>query len=218
MHSPEIPDEGMSVTFDRAVALSRENLQFLSIDHPITRACFDIMLGSEVGNAAFGVWEAPGEKMIFLEHYFVIESVAPSYLHVDRFLPTTPIRVAVDHEGGDRTADHALSQAILRKGGVRKLLDKPVVKTTLLPKMLEQLEQLAKEDMQKVLKKATRSMRQQMNAEITRLKDLAKVNAQIDAAEIAQLEEHRDQLESAIQSARLRPDAIRMIWKETAIA
>jgi ATP-dependent helicase HepA len=215
---PEIPDEGMSVTFDREVALSREDLQFLSVDHPIARACFDIMLGSEVGNSAFGVWEAPGEKMIYLESYFVVEAVAPSYLHVDRFLPTTPIRVAVDHEGKDMSADKALALAKLRKGGVRKLLDKPVVKTTLLPKMLEQLEGLAKDEMKGIISKAKREMRKQLKAEIVRLNDLATENPHISPEEIASLEEHRDQLEEAIVSARLRPDAVRMIWKETALS
>ncbi|MFC5049442.1 helicase-related protein [Rubritalea spongiae] len=214
---PEIPDEGMSITFDRKVALSREDLQFMSVDHPIARACFDIMLGSEVGNSSFGVWEAPGEKMIFLESYFVVESLAPSYLHIDRFLPATPIRVAVDHEGKDWSNDKSLVQAKLRKGGVRKLLDKPVVKTTILPKMLEQLEELAKKEMVGIVAKAKREMRKQLKAEIVRLQSLAQENPQISPEEIAMLEEHRDQLEEAIVSARLRPDAVRMIWKETAL-
>ncbi|MGJ8673620.1 helicase-related protein [Rubritalea sp.] len=214
---PEIPEEGMSVTFDREVALSREDLQFLSVDHPIARACFDIMLGSEIGNSSFGVWEAPGEKMILLESYFVVESVAPSYLHVDRFLPATPIRLAVDHEGKDWSKDKTLAKAKLRKGGVRKLLDKPVVKTTILPKMLEQLEQLAKQEMVGIVAKAKREMRKQLKAEITRLKSLAQENPHISPEEIALMEEHRDQLEDAIVSARLRPDAVRMIWKETAL-
>ena len=214
---PDIPEKGMSVTFDREVALSREDLQFLTVDHPITRACFDLMLGSELGNSSFGVWEAHGEKMILLESFFVVEAVAPNYLHVDRFLSATPIRVVVDHECKDWSTDKLLAQAKLRKGEVRKLLDKPVVKTTLLPKMLEQLEELAKVEMKSVISKAKREMRKQLKAEITRLRYLALENPNISEGEIAALEEHRDTLEEAIVSARLRPDAIRMIWKETAI-
>lgn len=212
---PDLPEEGMSVSFDRSTALSREELQFLSMDHPVVRACFDCVLGTELGNSAFGVWEAPGEKKILLESFFVVESVAPSSLHVDRFLPTTPIRVAVDHDGNDLSQDKALAQAKLRKGGVRKLLDKPVVKGTLLPKMIDQLEELAKVEMKSVVAKAKRAMRKQLKAEITRLKELAEHNPMIGDDEIAALEEHRDALEDAIVSSRLRPDAIRMIWKET---
>ncbi|MFC4994129.1 helicase-related protein [Rubritalea tangerina] len=214
---PDIPDEGMSVTFDRSVALSREELQFLSIDHPIVRACFDCMLGTELGNSAFGVWEAPGEKKILLESYFIVEALAPGELHVDRFLPATPIRVAVDHEGNDLSQDKALAQAKLRKGGVRKLLDKPVVKTTLLPKMLEQLEGIAVVELKGIVAKAKREMRKQLKGEIERLKRLAETNPMIGEEEVNALEEHRDALEEVIVQARLRPDAIRMIWKETAL-
>ena len=149
--------------------------------------------------------------MILLESYFIVESLAPSYLHVDRFLPNTPIRVAVDHTGKNLSNDKALAQAKLRKGGVRKLLDKPVVK------MLDQLEELAKVEMKTVVSKAKREMRKQLKAEISRLKDLAKENAHISEHEIAALEEHRDALEDAIVTARLRPDAVRMIWKETSM-
>ncbi|WP_018969071.1 helicase-related protein [Rubritalea marina] len=214
---PDLPDEGMSVTFDRTTALSREELQLLSMDHPIVRACFDCLLGTEMGNSAFGVWEAPGEKKIILESYYVVESVAPSSLHVDRFLPVTPVRVAVDHEGKDLSQDKALAQAKLRKGGVRKLLDKSVVKTTLLPKMIDHMEALAKVEMKSVITKAKRAMRKQMKQEIERLNELSEHNPMIGEAEVSALEEHRDALEEAIVSARLRPDAIRMVWKETAI-
>lgn len=214
---PSIPEDGVSVTFDRQVALSREEISFMSVDHPIARACFDLMLSSEAGNSAFGVWEAPGEKSILLESFFVVETVAPSYLHMDRFLPATPIRVAVDHVGKDWSADKGLAQAKLRKGGVRKLLDKPVVKGTLLPQMLEQLEGLAKVEMKSVISKAKRDMRKQLKAEINRLKDLAVENPNISDTEIEALEEHRDILEDAIVNARLRPDAVRMIWKEPVV-
>ena len=214
---PSIPEDGVTVTFDRKVALSREEIGFMSMDHPIARACFDLLLGSEKGNSAFAVWEAPGTKSIIMESFFVVETVAPAHMHLDRFLPATPIRAAVNHEGQDLSASKALAQAKLRKGGVRKLLDKPVVKTVLMPKMLDQMEEIAKEEMKSVIAKAKREMRKQMKAEITRLKDLAEDNPNISTEEIAALEEHRDHLEEYILAARLRPDAVRMIWKEPAI-
>ena len=64
---PALPEEGMSVTFDRAQALSREDLGFLSADHPMIRSALDLLLGAEAGNAAFGIWKAPGTEAILLE-------------------------------------------------------------------------------------------------------------------------------------------------------
>lgn len=211
---PNIPDEGLSVTFDRQVALSREDMGFMSWDHPIARACFDLLLGSEAGNAAFGVWETSGEKAVLLESYYVVEVIAPASLHTDRFLPTTPIRVAVDHSGSDISQSKSLIEARLRKGGLRKLLAKPVVKQQLLPNMLERSEELAKVEMKGIIASAKRTMKRQVNAEIARLKDLSTVNPAISDDEIAAMVEHRDVLEDAILSARLRPDSVRLIWKE----
>ncbi|SHJ25078.1 ATP-dependent helicase HepA [Rubritalea squalenifaciens DSM 18772] len=211
---PNIPDEGVSVTFDRAKALAREEMTFMTWDHPIARACFDLFLGSESGNATFGVWEKNGEKGILMEEYFVIEVIAPSDLHIDRFLPATPIRVVVDHNGADLSNEKALLNAKLRKGGLRKLLAKPVVKQHLVPKMLDQLESLAKAQMPAVIDGARKEMKKQLRAEIRRIKALAAVNPMIGEEEIEALENHMKVLDEAIQSARLRPDALRMVWIE----
>lgn len=211
---PNMPEEGMSVSFDRTKTLSREDIQFISWDHPITRASFDLLLGSEVGNAAFGVWYAPGEKRVFLECYFVVEVLAPGWLHVDRFLPGTPIRVAVDHAGSDLSQDRGLMEARLQKGSLRKLLAKPVVKQQLLPKMFEQAEELAKAAMKKSVAAAKREMNKQLNDEIQRLEHLAERNPMIGENDITALKQYRDKLTEAMTSARLRPDAVRLIWKE----
>jgi len=68
----------MSVTFDRTRALSREDLVFMSWDHPLVRSTFDLLLGSESGNASFAVWRSAGTEAIFLEVIAVAECVAPA--------------------------------------------------------------------------------------------------------------------------------------------
>lgn len=211
---PNIPDEGVSITFDRSKALGREDMTLMTWDHPIARACFDLFLGSESGNATFGVWETKGEKGMMLEGYYVVEVVAPSSLYTDRFLPATPLRVVVDHNGKDISNEKALLTAKLRKGGLRKLLAKPVVKQHLLPKMLEQLEGLAKAQVDGVVQAARKEMKRQLRGEIKRVKALAEVNPMIDETEITALEAHMKVLDEAISSARLRPDALRLVWIE----
>src|SRR5689334_898184 len=82
-----VPPEGQSITFDRTRALSREDLQFMSWDHPMLRSALDLLLGSEMGNSAFGVWKGGGSEAILLEAHLVAECVAPAALHIERFLP-----------------------------------------------------------------------------------------------------------------------------------
>ena len=106
---PGLPDEGTTVTFDREQALGREDVGFLTWDHPMVRGSIDLMLSSEQGNGAMVTWTDPkvAAAPIMIEAVFVLESVAPARLHVDRFLPPTPIRVLVDMSQQDCSAEYA---------------------------------------------------------------------------------------------------------------
>ena len=131
---PAIPEEGMSVTFDRTRALSREDLAFMSWDHPLLRSTFDLLLGSESGNASYAVWKAAGEA-IFLEVIAVVECVAPAALHAER------VSFQVRRRFGSWSImpprkiddDSALASAVFEKGDVFRLLDRGAVKKKLLP-------------------------------------------------------------------------------------
>ena len=148
---PALPPEGMTVTFDRQRALSREDLGFMGADHPLVRGALDLLLGLESGNSAFGVWKNSGAEGILLEICGVAECVAPATLHIDRFLPSTPIRVVVDHASQDHTEDAALASAVFEKGDIFKLLDRAVVKKKLLPTMLEKAQAFAAVRMQNIV-------------------------------------------------------------------
>jgi ATP-dependent helicase HepA len=213
---PSLPDEGMTVTFDRQRALEREQETFLTWDHPMTRAALDLMLGSESGNATFGVWEAIGEKIILLEAWIIVEAVAPSRLHVERFLPQTPVRVMVDHKGGDLSDDKALARPPLRKGDAGSLVRNEKVKRTLLPNMLNQVRLLGAARSTTVIADALEIMHREMAAEISRLRDLTEVNDHIRPEEITALEEREAELAAVISNARVRLDAVRLIWKAPA--
>lgn len=56
-------------------------------------------------------------------------------------------------------------------------------------------------------------MHAEMAAETARLRDLAEVNDHIQPEEIAALEAREAELAAAIQNARVRLDAVRLIWK-----
>ncbi len=210
---PALPHDGMTVTLDRQRALEREQEDFLTWDHPLVRGALDLLLGSEAGNASFAVWPTPGDKTILLESWLVVECVAPAELHVERFLPQTPLRVVVDHKGADLTADTNFPKAILRRGNAPGLMRNEAVKRKLLPEMLEHTRVLGEVASKTVIADALSSMRLQMAAEITRLRDLAEINDHVRPQDIALLEERENALAAAIGNARVRLDAVRLIWK-----
>jgi ATP-dependent helicase HepA len=87
------------------------------------------------------------------------------------------------------------------------------VKRVFLPAMLDQARTLGAAQSHAIIGEAMTLMRAEMAAEITRLKDLAEVNDHIKPEEITALEEREAELASVIANARVRLDAVRLIWK-----
>jgi ATP-dependent helicase HepA len=97
---PGLPAEGFAVTADRQRALSREEVQFLTWDHPLSPAHSICSWVRRKGTAASPTGLTT-KRRIYLEAIYLLECIAPPQLHVDRFLPPTPLRVLVDHRGQD---------------------------------------------------------------------------------------------------------------------
>jgi ATP-dependent helicase HepA len=174
---PGLPSEGFTVTCDRERALVREDVQFLTWDHPLVTGALDLLLGSEKGNCSISE-EKDKTGAPRLEAVYVLECVAPQQLQVDRFLPPTPIRVVVDGED--------------------------------LETMLAQAQELADNNVPAIVKSARQDMAGQLNTEITRLKELKKVNPSVRKQEIDLLVDQQRGLEEHLSNARLRLDAIRV--------
>ena len=212
---PALPDEGLLASFDRTRALSRENMAFLTQDHPIVRGALDLLLGSENGNSSFGLWRNTGSEGLMLETHFVVECIAPASLHVDRFLSSTPIRIVVDHSSKDRRDDAAFIQAKIEKGSPTRLLENAGIKRKIFPAMMSKSKKLAEAEMDKLIAEATEKMKAQLLAEKNRLEDLRQINDHVRPEEITAIETQMTALEEAIGSARARLDALRLVLQST---
>ena len=95
---PAMPAEGMVATCDRRRALGRDDVGFLTWDHPMVTGAMDLLLGAETGNCSFAVLPAADERTLVLELIFVLETIAAPRLHADRFLPLTPVRLVLNHK------------------------------------------------------------------------------------------------------------------------
>ena len=210
---PGLPEDGLTLTCDRRKALSREEIGFLTWDHPLVTGAMDLLIGSGQGNSAFAVWNHDGEQSVFVEAIYVLEPVAPPALHADRFLPPTPLRVVVDPKGGDVSGDVNPPADALQSGSVFKLLDNSRIKQKLLPAMLEKSRQHATERAAIISGNAAERMAGILRGEVERLRDLKKVNSHIRDEEITLLESQMAELTTCIKEAPLRLDAVRLIWR-----
>ena len=95
---PGLPRDFLVGTFDRNLALAREDLHLLSPDHPVFDGALDLLVTSGTGNCSFGL-ETDEDLSLLLETLFVLEPMVASHLDVGRFLPPTPLRILVDPTG-----------------------------------------------------------------------------------------------------------------------
>jgi ATP-dependent helicase HepA len=214
-HFPSLSEDGTTVTGNRQLALAREELQFLTWEHPLVTAAIDLVLSSETGNASVSVIRHNDLKagQFLLECLFVVECSAPAELQIGRFLPPTPIRVLINQQQQDLT-ENIEHRSLLETG---KKFDKQQIIAFLnnqrlpITKLLAAAELKAKADMQQLIDEATNTMLDSLSAEIKRLVRLKKVNPTIKTEEIEQLKDMTMLAHENIQAAHLRLDAVRFI-------
>ena len=216
---PGLPAEGLTVTCDRRRALGREDVQFLTWDHPLVTGALDLLLGAGTGNCSFALWADPKVTGLYLETVHLLECIAPSALHVDRFLPPTPIRVVIDQRGTDVTSSliAGLAGAKLRPGNPYSLFDQAECRDELLPLLLTAANQLAAQRISHHVEAARQAMTVQLRHEVSRLRELQKVNRSVRAEEIDLLLEQQRALDQHLRESRLRLDAVRLIQRGPAL-
>ncbi len=208
-----IPDGGISVTFDRKKALSREDFSFLSWDHPIVTGTIDMILSSGKGAVSYGVLRSDEKSAILLEFMFVVETIGGKSLNVDRFLPSTPIRLVTDHTGRRVTKSYPSAdlEQNLVGGDHDEILENESFEELMFPKMMSEATSYAERKAQETITDSVKIMKSQLGYEINRLNSLSKKNSNIRPEELELAKAEMDGLEEIMNNAQVRLDALRLI-------
>ncbi len=214
-HFPMLEDDGLTVTFNREIALAREDMQFITAEHPMVLSAMDLVLSSETGNAAVSVVKHPQLKpgQFMMELLFVVECSAPAELQVGRFLPHTPVRILIDQNKKDLSATVSYESLVETENS----FDKNQISQFLnsqrqhIQDMIKVGEQSASLQMQKLIAESSKLMITALTGEIKRLVRLKKVNPSIKDQEIEQLKEMTMLAHESIQDAQYRLDAVRFV-------
>jgi len=213
---PGLPEDGMTATYQREIALSREDMQFISWEHPMVIGAMDMILTSEFGNATFCAMELNSEDLpagtLILEAIYNIHCPAPKYLQVHRYLPESTIRIALDNTG--RNLSKALTHETINEYAqfVKKRTTQELIQHARpqIQILIDKAEKLAKPQQDTIIEKAKADLLAEAKDDIQRLKALAVVNPNIRKQEITQLEENANSLASYFANAQLKLDAIRV--------
>lgn len=211
----ELPEEGMTVTLDRETALMREDLHFLTWEHPFMRGAMDSVLSNDQGNTALIAIKTktlPAGTLL-LETLFIPICSAPKQLQPDRFFPPIILRLVLSRNFEDYT--EKLTPAKLHKMAVNidNHTARAVVRSQrdVLQELLEEAQKQVAEKLPILIKESLATMHATLDEEINRLKELKKINPNVRSDEVDFLYQQREQLSEHLQSSQLRLDAIRVI-------
>jgi len=210
---PTLKKNGMVATFDRNTAVTREDIEFLTQDHPMVRGSIDLFLGTVQGNSSIAVLKNTGAFGLLLESIYVLECIAPGKLNIGRFLPSVPIRIVVNHAGEDVTEKYPVSlfETALENLSPNWLKENPQIRQKLLPGIAEAGLKYACHVSETYISNGLKRVSDITGREHDRLIMLKKINHSIRDEEIRSAKQKMDQLNGFISAARLRLDAVRLI-------
>lgn len=212
---PYLNEEGCTITFDRANALSHENVHFISWEHPMVQGAMDMVTTDDIGNTSVAVFKnkALPAGTHFVEYIYIAESIAPSELQIGSYLPTTPIRILLDK--GDNSLGDKISyeQFHNQLSPIGKKIASQLTNAlqTQVSAQVPLAQKLAQESLQELTAQAMESMEQALGEDLDRLTALAKVNPNIRSEELTFIRNQKQQLAEYIGKAEVKLDAVRLI-------
>ncbi|GGA67761.1 RNA polymerase-associated protein RapA [Neiella marina] len=212
---PTLTEEGATVTFDRSTALSREDVQFLSWDHPMVAGAVDAILGTTTGSTNVAVLKnkALPEGSYMLQVVFTLHAPAPGHLQLARFLPAEPIRLLLDKRANDLSDKVDFDQLSPQLSPIGKHTATKLVAALRqqLPPLLRTAESLAQQRAEQATAQANQLADDYFRAELDRLSALKAVNPNVRDDEIDHLQGQSILAQQALEQAQVRLESVQLI-------
>lgn len=215
IESLPLGEDGMTLTFERKLALQREEIDFITHEHPLMRAIYELASTSTFGNTTVGMLKSAAmpQGTVLLEINFRVETIAPKLLNLPATLPTQNIRVFMSEQGSDlssRISSEMIMPHIERLDNNRA---RQVIKARgdVIEQRYYEAEEIARSQLTQIGVQASERFSQQWSREIKRLKHLQTINPNVRLEEIERLEQLQAQGKQALANLSLVPDSIRIL-------
>lgn len=210
---PGLHSDGLSITYNRDFALKRDDIQFMSWEHPLAIGTMELFIDTEIGNMSIVKLASKLSFNIGFEFYFKLDAHDKLGSETYRYLPITPIRVLVNESGQD------LTKVISKKKLDTLTSDAPIEyrqQLQSLPKdhfkgLLNSAHNIAQKRSKNYHDEAIKSLEHDMNLATDRLKNIMKVNHSIDSSELEKIFDYQKTLAHKINQADLALDSLRII-------
>lgn len=213
-HFPALPEDGITATYQRHKALVREDMTFLSWEHPMVTGAMDMVINGDFGNSAFCTLESarlPAGTLL-LEAVFRLHCLAPKALQADRYIDESYVRLVVDDK--DRVLNELLDEQTFNShaGRIPRATAQELIRHARgkISNLVDFAKESVKQKQADIIANAVSRMTSQLEIEQQRLEALAKVNPNIRQQEIDYMVESQQLLSEYIQSSQLTMDAVRI--------
>ncbi len=210
---PHLPEDGLTYTCRRDVAVARDDVQFFTWEHPLVVGALDLILSEEHGNSNVAYVEnhnfSTGD--FYFQAQYTLDCQAPKALQIQRYLPAEGLHIAVDPDGQvdffepdylDFPEDLKRSTA----SGLVKRVESGIKKA------LKVAKDAAEAQLPTQLSRGAHRMATELDGEISRLQELQKTNRNIRDSEIELLQQKKADLQQAISTANYKMDNIRIVF------
>lgn len=208
-------DEGVTITYDRDLALAREDMQFLTWEHPMVQGGMDLVRAGSMGNTGVALIKNKALKpgTVLLELLYVSEVVAPRALQLGRYLPPAALRCLLDSNGNDlahKVAFETLNDQLesVPRASANKFVQ--AQRDSLNPLINAGEDKVAPRHIERVAE-AKRRLAADTEEELARLTALQAVNPSVRDSELTALRQQREQGLALFDKAALRLEAIRVL-------
>ncbi len=212
---PGLPDDGLTITYDRSIALANEDVRYLTWVHPLVRTLMDMVMSSEQGNTALLAlkYRAIKPGTLLLDCFFRVEISDQLHARAQHYLPDNLVRICIDEQGHEH--QQQLTADVIQRQMQYVDLDTSikVVKSreNVIKELLKKAESTALQQLPEHKDLATKRAQDQLQKEIDRLRALQTINATVRNEEIEFFRERLQCVEAQIGLARIRLDALRVM-------
>ncbi len=210
-----LDEDGITATFGRSSALSRDDAEYLTLEHPLIQSIFEMVKTQSFGNTNVAVLRSNAipQGSILLEMWFRVEVVAPKVLNLAASLPQQMIRVLLNETGQDLSAK--INPAMLHPhiypldmNNARQVVK---LRREVIEQRYKQAEALAKAQTANFAEVARQRYHERLQHEIDRLTYLKAHNPSIRDDELTRLQAQQQQGLALLEQLSLVPDAIRVM-------
>ena len=210
-----LDEEGMTATFYRDQAQSREDAEYLTLEHPFTESVMEMIGTQGFGSTNVAVLKSAAlpQGSVLLEVWFKVDVVAPKALNLPSSLPQQLVRVLLSEKGQDlsqKIAPEILKPYIHHLDGnsCRQVVK---ARRDVIEARYAQALDIAKAALPNFKEQAKEVYGNKWQYEIDRLTYLKQFNPSIREDEIARLQKFQKEGISLLDGLAVTPEAIQVM-------